>query len=190
MKRYLESKGLGGRLAEIFEPGEGVDLLSEETRVFSWADKGSTIQSGREEGTFRVKGDRVNEVGIAFVPAGQEGVDLSGGLLSLRYRSAQEIGPAIIELKPAGSAPASVDLIPIEIFTRLDDTSGREAEIRVTLPATPGLTRIKEVVLTLGRGRQGWPIDLSITRFGVTPTVPGIPADADDEARRQDERQK
>ena len=44
--------------------------------------------------------ERLGEAGIAFVPRRPEGVNLSGGLLSLRYRSTTPLEKAIITLKP------------------------------------------------------------------------------------------
>jgi hypothetical protein len=179
MARYLDSKGLGGRLADVFRPGEAVDLLAGETQVFAWAPKDQTIRSSRDKAGFHVKGERVSQVGIAFVSARPQGVNLSGGLLSLRYRCAGPAGSAVIDLKPAGAAAAGAGLIPSQVFARFADTGGREEEIQVPLPATPGLTQTKEVVITYGPGTEGRPIDLAITHLGVTPTssagTPGRP---------------
>jgi hypothetical protein len=184
MKRYLNSKGLGNQLAETFKPAEKLDFLSDATRVFAWADKQSIIHSTREKTAFHVKGDRVNQVGIAFVPIAKkgtvplsskgpspfsQGVSLSGGLLRLRYRSATPLDPVIIELKPIASVPEAAGLIPKELITRFDTTKNGEAEIQIPLPATPGLTAIKEVVITSGREKLERPIDLAITRFELAP---------------------
>ena len=43
MKKYLESRGLGGNLADLFKPGEQVDLLANATRIIAWADKEGSI---------------------------------------------------------------------------------------------------------------------------------------------------
>jgi hypothetical protein len=163
MKRYLDSRGLGGQLGQLFQPGEAVDFLSGPTQVFAWADKDSTLRSTREKRAFHVQGGRVKQVGIAFVPARPGGVNLSGGVLTMRYRSAAPLRPAVIALKPGGKAPAGADVIPTELFTRLAATGGREADIEVPLPATPGLTQVKEVVLTWAHPAPGGPVDLSIT---------------------------
>src|SRR5205807_7668420 len=56
MKRYLDARGLGGRLAEVFRPGEAVDLLADEMQVFAWAPKDQTIRSMRDKGGFQVRG--------------------------------------------------------------------------------------------------------------------------------------
>jgi hypothetical protein len=171
MKRYLDSKGLGKQLAETFQPGARLDLLSKETQVFAWADKQSVIQSTRQKGAFQVRSDRVNQLGIAFVPTPKPGtgVNLSGGLLRLRYRCGARLDPVIIELKPMGSVSDTAGLIPIELFTRLGTTGGGETEIQIPLPATPGLRQIKEVVITYRPEKQQRPIDLVITGFKFTP---------------------
>jgi hypothetical protein len=171
MGRYLDSRGLSGRVTEIFRPGEEVDLLAGGVEVFAWAPKGQVIRSTRDNGGFRVTGDQVTQVGIAFVQPGPKGVNLSGGLLSLRYRTAGPVGdrqarhPAVIDLKP----PAGTGLIPNQVFSHFADTGGREEEIQMPLPATPGLWEVKEVVLTHGPGAEGRPIDLAITRLVFTP---------------------
>jgi hypothetical protein len=172
LRRYLDSRDLGGALAEIFKPGERVDLLSESTQVFAWADKEGAIQSWREGGAFHVRGGPVSQVGMAFVPARKEGVNLSGGLLSIRYHSAAATEPTVIALKPAGPVNPDAGIIATEIFTRLADTGGREEEVRIPLPATPGLRTVKEVVLTCGPAKKGLPVDLRVTRFSVTLPPP------------------
>jgi hypothetical protein len=170
MQRYLDSRGLGGRLADVFRPGEATDLMAAEANVFAWAPKGQTIHSTRDKGGFHVQGDRVGQVGIAFVSPRAQGVNLSGGLVTLRYRSAGALGPAVIDLKPPGGVAPG--LIPTQLFTHLDDTGGRDAELRLQLPATPGLTQVKEFVVTCGTGAEGRPVDLVITRLGFEPNGP------------------
>jgi hypothetical protein len=169
MKRYLDSKGLGAKLDDVFRPGATVDLLSTQAEVFAWDDKGVSIQQRKDQGTFHVKSDRISNPGIAFVANRPDGLDLSGGLLSLHYRSAVPMDQAIITLKPVGSPSLVARLIPTEIFTHFADTRGDEQEIAVPLPATPGLARTKEVVITFGPGSKGRPIDLTITGLRITP---------------------
>src|SRR5262249_52858183 len=36
MTRYLDSRGLGGRLADVYRPGAALDLLAEGAQVFAW----------------------------------------------------------------------------------------------------------------------------------------------------------
>jgi hypothetical protein len=169
MNSYMESKGLGSKLDEVFRTGVEVDLLSAETRVFAWNDKDSPTRSSREKDSFRVRSDRIGEAGIAFVPEASTGVNLSGVLLSLRYRSSTPQEKVIITLKPPGDTPAVEHLIPTEIFSHFASTGGREESIQIPLPATPGLSRIKELVITFGPASRGKPIDLTITHFVASP---------------------
>ena len=172
LKQYLDSRGLGGPLADLFKPGEAVELMSDGANIFAWADKGSVIRSVREKGAFHTRGDRVNQLGIALVTTRPGGVNLSGCLLRLGYRSTQALDPVLIALKPAGHVPAEAGIIPKEIVTRLADTGGREGEIEVPLPALPGLAKVREVVLTHEAKTGGKPVDLSLTRCGFTPIGP------------------
>lgn len=176
MKRYLELKGLSSRLAEIYKPGEKFDFLSQENQVFAWTDKESVIKSVREKDAFCVKGDQAHQLGVAFVSPLADGVSLSGGMLSIRYRSTEPIDRAILAFKPTGNTPAEVGLIPKEVFTRFADTGGREEVLQIPLPAMPGLTGIKEVVITAVFGGQ--PVDLDITGFTFTPHTETPPAGA------------
>jgi hypothetical protein len=172
MKRYLDSRGLGAKLEEVFRPGEGVALFPGESQIFAWDDKGIPIRSTRDPDAFHVTSDRVSNAGIALVSNRPDGVNLSGGLLTLGYRSAVPIDQAIIALKPAGTPTAVAGLIPTEVSCSFADTRGREEDRLVPLPATPGLTRTKEVVITFGPAARGRPIDLSITRLRVAPIEP------------------
>ncbi len=171
MKRYLDARGLAARLDAFFEPGEGADLLAASNQVFAWTGKGSTLRAGREGPSFRVRGDRIDGFGVACLPAGPDGANLSGGLLTIRYKSAGALDPITIDLKPAPPASDASGLIPRQIFARLDDTGGREAEVRVQLPATPGLAHIKEFVITYS-GPEKRPVDLEITHLEVARPAP------------------
>lgn len=168
MRRYAEHAGLADRLDAQFRSGEPADLLARETDVFAWANKDGQIHSGREGSSFRVQGDRIQLLGIAFVSKAKDGVNLSGGQLNVRYRSGTTIDPITIALKPVGVAPDS-GLIPKEITTRFPDTGGREEEIVVTLPATVGLSRIKEIVISHEKAGDPRTVDLALTHIGFTP---------------------
>ncbi len=165
MERYLKSKSLTGRLDAFFPVGPGVDLLAS-APAFSWTAKGATLDAKKEGATFRVKGADLPLFGVAFVPDKPGGVNLSGGMLTLRYRSGNALDPVTIELKPVKD-PTIDDSGQISraIFARL--VAG-EGEIRVPLPATPGLTRIKEVVI-YHEGAKPGPVDLTITGLSVLP---------------------
>ena len=169
MTRYLDSRGLTGRRAELFAAGEKVDLLGDATQVFAWTDKESRQQSRREAQAFVVQSDRVHFLGVALVATSPTGINLSGGRLRIGYRSEKGMNPVTIALKPVGAPQDAAGLIPKEIFTRFAASKGREAELEVPLPAMPGLTQVKEVVITHEPGASGGPIDLTITRADFTP---------------------
>lgn len=169
MMRYLDSKGLAGRLGETFAAGVRLDLMADGNQVFAWAEKGSVLKSTRDKGSFQVKGDHARQVGIAIVSASPEGVNLSGAMLSLRYHSAEPIDRALIAFKPAASAPDATPKIPNELFTRLPATGDKDGELQIPLPAVPGLFGIKEVVITYEHGKNGGPVDLAITRLALSP---------------------
>jgi len=170
MMRYARHAGIAGRLDAFFPPGERADFLADGVQVYAWSDKEGGIRSSREGGALHVRGDSAARLGVAFVPLRKEGVSPSGGHLTLRYRLAGAMEPAIIALK-AGNESAS-GLIAKEIMTRLEDTRGREAEVRVPLPPSVGLMNLKEVVLSHETGGTPRPIDLTITGFEFRPTAP------------------
>jgi hypothetical protein len=170
MNAYLESKKLDSTLDRLFDATEReVDLLASGTQVFAWNDKRVPMQSGRLQNGFQVRARQVIDAGIAFVPGNPQGVNLSGGLLTLRYRSSTEAPRVLIALKPVESRPG---LIPTELFTRFERTGEKEKEIQIPLPSTPGLFKVKEVVITFGPDSQGRPLDLSISRMSCVPVRP------------------
>jgi hypothetical protein len=170
--RYLAARGLAERAAELRRPGPPADLLSADAKAFAWGAKGEAVRSARDGLAFRATADRATQLGLAVVPPGERGVSLSGGTLTIRYRWAGPAAPVAVELKPAATVPGR---IPTQVFARLEDTAGREAELRVVLPATPGLAEVREVVLaqTFEGGR---PIDLTLTGLRFDPL--GRPAPA------------
>ncbi len=172
MKRYAAHRGIEGKLGDFFGTGEAVDLLSDATRSFAWADKDGRVESTREDQALRVRGERLVRFGIAFVAEKADGLALSGGTLRLRYRSTGAMAPVLVALKPPGGS-AVEGLIPKEIAAEFRDTGGHEEELSVPLPATIGLMRVKEVVITHERGASPGRIDLTITRFGFAPASPG-----------------
>ena len=93
--------------------------------------------------------------------------------MTIAYRSTQPLGLATIAFKPA-NPNSSTALITKELFTRLSVTAASPSELSVILPATPGLTNIKEVVLT-HEPNTAQPVDLMIEKFTVTPNGPVTP---------------
>jgi hypothetical protein len=172
MKRYLDSRNLSHRLMESYPPGDAVDLLAEGMQVFAWSDQKEGVKSNREKSAFFVKGDRAARLGIAFVTPRPEGLNLSGGAMTIGYRSTQPLDFATIAFKPANpNSSNNPALIAKELFTRLSVAAASPSELSVILPATPGLTNIKEVVIT-HEPKTAQPVDLVIERFTVKPMRP------------------
>ena len=169
MRRYLDSRGLLARLDEVYKPGENVDFLSAGTRVFAWGDKEAAMTSTRNRDGFHAKCPRTDGLGIAFVASRASGVNLSGGIFCLRYRSAAPLDRVVICFKPAPGGALPPRAIPNELFTRFAATGGRQEEVCVPLPTTPALSAVKEVVIV---SEQKGPIDLAITRLTFTPNHP------------------
>jgi hypothetical protein len=164
MMRYLDSNGLHPRLKEIYKPGENVDLLSENNNCFAWDVGGSKLRSERGVDGFNVNGVQIKQLGVAFVSK-RQGMNLSNGMLTVRYRSNRPLARAKIQLK----TESKDSLLPIELFISLGQTDGREQEIQFTLPATVGLSQIKEAVLECDPAGANGSVDLSITHFQFTP---------------------
>ena len=163
MARYADHAGFAHRLAAEFRPGDGADLLADGVQSFAWGNKGATVKSDREGRALRVKGERAQEIGVAFVAS--TNVNASGNRLTIRYRSTGTVDPLVVALKPAPGTSAP-GMIPIEIFTRLEATGEKDNVITIPLPATPGLSAIKEVVFTHKQADAGL-IDFTITRLGL-----------------------
>jgi hypothetical protein len=167
MKAYLDARGLGPNLDAVFRPGAGADMLSDRASAFAWDDKPNPVTTRRDASGFHVASPSMANLGIAFVATDPKGVDLSGGILDLRYRNGGKAVPVVLALKPPPREPAVAGLIPTEIFTTL--AAGEGGESRINLPATPGLSHIKEIVFTFGPESKGKPLDLTITGLKVAP---------------------
>ena len=170
MKRYLDSKNLSHRFIESYPAGDGVvDLLAQDMQVRAWSDQKEGVKSTREKSALLVKGDRAAGLGIAFETPRPEGLNLSGGTMTIRYRSKQPLDSVTIAFKPANpSSSNNPTLIAKELLTHLSVAATSPSELSVTLPATPGLTNIKEVVIT-HEPKTAQPVDLVIERFTVKP---------------------
>lgn len=168
MKVYLDSKGLAGGLEDVFHAGAGADLLSDAASAFAWDAKDSPIESGRDGAAFFIRSRRTAEPGAAFVAKGDAGVDLSGTVLTLRYRLESDPAAAKIAIKPVATPTnRGVGIIATEIAIDLARTDA--GEVSVQLPATPGLDQVKEVVLTFAKSASGKPLDLTVIGLSAAP---------------------
>jgi hypothetical protein len=171
MNRYLALKGLSGRLENLYESGNRVDLLSSRNRATSWAADHAWVHFRRENGGCRYESQLTGIGGITFVVPEDRGISLSNGTIRIRYRSEKPVEDALVTVKRAKDDPFPTISIPIEIFTSFDATNGDEKEVEIVLPATPALNGIKEVSLVFGRNGKKTPVDILISRFQFHPFV-------------------
>jgi hypothetical protein len=171
MARYLDSKRLGESLQALYKSGERVDFLSQDKQVLAWSPDGSIITSSRDDAGFHLQGDDAGEVGITLVLPGEQGVNLSGGLLTIRYTAKVPVDKVVIKLDKKDPALYDAGVILSEIFTNFAASDGQEREMKIPLPATPGLAGIKEVVILCGSNEKRAPVDLSIAGFEFEPVV-------------------
>jgi hypothetical protein len=159
MQRYLTWQGVTS-LSKI-QGGESVavDLLGGGAQWVSWSPSGDGLEGLHWRSGFRVRGDAVQR-GAVTIKLPEE-TSFSNGALLIRYRAAAPVKNAVITLK---GAPVAFEN---EIYARFDKTEG-EKEIRIPLPATPGLEEVLEIVLTFGDGSAA-PLDLTISRFEFVP---------------------
>ncbi len=158
MQRYLTWQGVTS-LSKV-QGGEPVaaDMLSGAEWI-TWSPTGDGLEGLRWPGGFRVRGDAVQRGAITMkLP---EETRFSNGALLIRYRAATPMKNVIITLK---GAPIAFEN---EIHARFDQTES-EKEIRIPMPATPGLEGVREVVLTFGDGTAA-PVDLMISGFEFVP---------------------
>jgi len=160
MVRYLESQGLLKGLESLYTPGEKVNL---------WESPGVVR-----------KGNPGNGKIIVSIPR-ETGVNLSNGMLSIRYH-AEGPSDAIIGFDRKEARPAGVEVIPNEAFVRFNDTHGEEHVIQIPLPATPALAGIKEILIVFPEGgKEGGkpvPADVAITGFAFEPYEVALEAPA------------
>jgi hypothetical protein len=94
--------------------------------------------------------------------------------MTIVYRSKQPLDLATITFKPANpNSSNNLALIAKQVFIRLSVAAASPSEFAVILPATPGLTDIKEVVIT-HEPKTAQPVDLVIERFTVKPMGPSL----------------
>jgi hypothetical protein len=167
MYRYLEESNLSGALETLYEPGDGIDLLGAENRVIPWTSDESRFEFRRESGSCRFASHLAGIGGMAFRVPEDRTVNLANGRLVLRYRLEGRRVDGRISFKRANDDPLPPPAIPIEIAIPLSPTKKKEAE--VILPATPALSRIREISLTFGVSGTESLLDLSLTAFEFIP---------------------
>jgi hypothetical protein len=158
MQRYLTWQGVTS-LSKV-QGGESaaVDLL-DGPQWISWSPAGDSLESLHWKNGFRLRGDAVRNGAVTVkLP---EPVSLSNGALLIHYRAARPLN-TVITL--AGGPMAFQN----EIFARFDAAES-EKEIRIPLPATPGLENVAELVVRFGDQLAPVPVDLTLSGFEFVP---------------------
>jgi hypothetical protein len=100
-------------------------------------------------------------------PGRAGGVSPSDGELRLRYSNAGSAVGATLAFEDRVSGNRSVANV---IAFRFETTGAAEAELRIPLPATPGLTGIRQVVLIASpESEKG--VDLMFRELCITPYI-------------------
>lgn len=166
MDHYLVQRGLAGQWDRIYPWGERVDLLGSEAKAVVWSPGGGTIQGQAIKGAYRLWGTGQDKGAITWTfPGREDGVSVSDGELIVRYCNTGAAVAATLGFEDRESGSRSV---ANRIALRFEVTGATEAELRIPLPATPGLTGIREVVL-IGSPESEKGIDVMFRDFRVVP---------------------
>ena len=169
MHRYLEFKGLNDNLPAWYVPGDAVDFLSKKTQIVPWTSDGSAINFSRDENSFYIEGRPLRNGHVTLTVPQAEGVNLANGELIICYRATVPIERAVVTLTKVQGGPYAEPQFPNQIFVRFNATENGESEIRVPLPATPGLARTKGLVMAWGNDGEAVATDLTIKALKFIP---------------------
>ncbi len=163
MARYLEQRGLLGKLRQIYPCGESVDLLSPALRTIVWSPDGSPLQLSRGKNEIRLTGNKVRQAAVSwFLDQPAEGISLSGNELRIRYRNRGGALKGVLNLERPATEGRNVSQ---EIFVSFRHTGWWAQELRIPLPATPCLLGINKVTLLLGPVADVQKVDLTLSKF-------------------------
>ena len=166
MARYLDQRGVEESLRLIYPDGKPADLLAPGIRTVVWSPDGSSLALDSGRRGVRLTGKAVRKAGVTWLlDQPSEALDVSGGVLRLRYRNRGPELNAVISLERPDSQGRSVWQ---EIMVRFQHTRFRAQELRIPLPATPGLLDIKKVTLLLGSDEVR-KVDLALSKFNFPP---------------------
>ncbi|MCC7300283.1 MAG: hypothetical protein IT583_04320, partial [Verrucomicrobia bacterium] len=159
MQRYLTWQGVTSLSKVQGGESSAFDFLSERVQWISWSPLGDSMEALRWRNGFRLRADAVKS-GAVTVKLPKK-ISLSNGALLIRYRAANPVN-AVITLTGGPTAFQN------EISARFDQTDS-EKEIRIPMPATPGLERVSELVLRFGDVRLPQPVDLTLSGIEFVP---------------------
>jgi len=161
MQRYLTWKGIDSPIYGHGANSGVVYFLDQRVTWIPWSPTGDSLEVLRVENGIRISADAVRNSAITVKPPPDEGINLSNGALLIRYRAAT---PLDVVMTLVGGP----SVFPNEIFTRFN-VADAEHEIRIPMPATPGLEGVTELVFRFGDERAPLPVELTITGFEFVP---------------------
>jgi hypothetical protein len=161
MYRYLTWQGL----ASVSKPQSGESLaynfLDSGVKWIPWSSTGDALDATRLLDAIRIQAPALRNGAVTVTLPQTRGVSLSNGALLIRYHAAR---PLDVVMTLAGSPKVFQN----EIFTRFDATD-TEKEIRIPMPATPGLEDVAELVIRFGNEHAPVSVDLTITGLEFVP---------------------
>jgi len=159
MQRYLTWQGVTS-LSKVQGGGSvAVNLLGGGAKWIPWSPAGDSLEALHWQDGFRIRADTVRNSAVTVKLSKK--TSLSNGALLIRYCAAKPLNPVI-------TLTGGPTVFQNEIFVRFD-TAEAEKEIRIPMPATPGLESVTELVIRFGDQRAPVPVDLTLSGFEFVP---------------------
>jgi len=175
MERYLAHHRLDGNLQDLYVSGASTDLLSDAFKGVGWSQGSDRFEVEHADGVFSVQGKGAAGPHLALLAQTEQGTNLSGTTLRLRYRSSAALPSCVMQIKPR-QPRAIMNSVHLDIR----NTGDGEQEIEIPLPETPALADVSELVFVLAPGEEAVNLDLVIRSFsvesgkGVNQTPPAL----------------
>lgn len=154
MQRYLAWKGMS---SPADNPGGALNVLADGVRWIPWSPGGDAVAATQSENEVRISASAMRSGAITLQLPHSGGIDLSNGVLLIRYRSTQPL-TAVMTLVGGPT------VFQNEIFTRFG-VAEAATDIRIPLPETPGLKAVTELVIRFADQHDPLPLDIVFTRF-------------------------
>jgi len=157
MRRYMAWRNMTSLSNAQSARPSTFNFLSENVRWISWSPTNDPLEVLRGEHGIRISADAVRNGAVTLIPQKARSVNLSNGALLIRYKARRPLD-AVITLSTGPKAFQN------EIFSRFYATD-IEKEIRIPLPATPGLEEVSDLVIRFGDDNIPLLVDLTVTGF-------------------------
>ena len=138
-----------------------LNMLADDVEWIPWSPTRDSLDALRSENGIRISASAVHSGALTVKLSLDGGISLSNGALLIRYRAAKP-------LEVVMTLEGGPRLFQNEIFTRFD-VEDTEQDIRIPMPATPGLEDVTALVIRFGDERDPLPVDLTLTRFEFVP---------------------